>query len=53
MITNTNLGKHGEFGNQLFQIAAVIGTALKNDTDFNFFKWKGLISNTEYSKYFN
>lgn len=52
MITNTNLGKHGEFGNQLFQISAVIGCALKNNTDFNFFKWKGLISNTEYSKFF-
>lgn len=52
MITYTNLGKNGEFGNQLFQISAVIGTALKHNTDFNFPKWKGFVSQTEYSKYF-
>lgn len=52
MITFRNLGKHGEFGNQLFQIAAVIGTAIKNNTIFNFPKWKGLISGTEYPTYF-
>ena len=52
MITFTNLGRQGEFGNQLFQISSVIGAALKNNTEFNFPKWKGLISQTEYSKYF-
>ena len=52
MITFTNLGRHGEFGNQLFQIAAVVGTAMKNNTQFDFPKWKGLISQTEYAKYF-
>ena len=52
MITFTNLGRQGEFGNQLFQISAVVGTALKNNTNFDFPKWKGLISQTEYSKYF-
>ena len=29
MITFSNLGRHGEFGNQLFQIAATIGYARK------------------------
>ena len=52
MITFRNLGKHGEFGNQLFQIAAVIGAATKNNTVFSFPKWRGLMSGTEYSTYF-
>jgi hypothetical protein len=43
-ITFTNLGKLGRLGNQLFQISAVIGTALKNEMMFTFPEW-------EFSKY--
>lgn len=50
--TFSMLGRHGEFGNQLFQIAATIGYAQKNKKDYIFPKWEGLISNDEYSKYF-
>lgn len=52
MITATQLGRNGEFGNQLFQIAAVIGTALKHNVLFNFPKWKCVYSQIEYSKCF-
>jgi hypothetical protein len=52
MITFKNLGRQGEFGNQLFQIAAVIGTAIKHNDEFNFPHWKGLMSGTDYSKFF-
>jgi hypothetical protein len=52
MITFSQLGKHGEFGNQLFQIAATIGFATKLNTDYLFPLWKGLISQEEYGKYF-
>ncbi len=40
MITYTNLGKRGNLGNQLFQIAATIGIANKNHQDYCFPKWK-------------
>lgn len=45
MITFKNLGKYGQLGNQLFQIASTIGIAHLNKQDFIFPKWK-------YSKYF-
>lgn len=45
MITFSQLGNFGRFGNQLFQIASTIGIALKNKHEFIFPKW-------EYSKYF-
>lgn len=45
MITFSRLGKKGNLGNQMFQIASTIGIALKNNQEFSFPKW-------EYSKYF-
>lgn len=52
MVTFSQLGRHGEFGNQLFQIAATIGHALKSDQEYIFPPWKGLTSQEEYSQYF-
>lgn len=46
MIIYSLLGKKGNFGNQLFQIASTIGIATKNGHEFAFQKW-------EYAKYFN
>ena len=40
MITFSKLGKKGNLGNQLFQIAATIGIAKKNNHDFCFLEWK-------------
>ncbi|KAF2333113.1 alpha-1,2-fucosyltransferase [Flavobacterium daemonense] len=45
MITFSNLGKKGNLGNQLFQIASTIGIAEKNNQVFCFPKW-------QYSEYF-
>jgi len=45
MITFSRLGKKGNLGNQMFQIASTVGIALKNDQEFSFPKW-------EYSEYF-
>lgn len=45
MITFSRLGSFGRLGNQLFQIAAVLGLAKNNNTNAKFNKW-------EYSKYF-
>lgn len=45
MITYSRLGKKGNIGNQLFQIASTIGIATKHGHSFSFPKWK-------YSKYF-
>jgi len=52
MVTFTQLGRHGEFGNQLFQIAATIGHAFKSNQEYMFPLWRGLTSQEEYSKYF-
>lgn len=52
MVTFSQLGKHGEFGNQLFQIAATIGHAFNVKDDAIFPKWVGLLSNDDYAKYF-
>jgi hypothetical protein len=51
MVTFTQLGRHGEFGNQLFQIAATIGHAFKSNQEYMFPLWRGLTSQEEYSKY--
>lgn len=40
MITFSNLGKYGRLGNQLFQIASVIGIAHANRHNYVFPKWK-------------
>jgi hypothetical protein len=45
MITYSNLGKKGNLGNQLFQIASTIGLAEKNHQEYCFPFW-------EYSDYF-
>jgi hypothetical protein len=52
MVTFSQLGKHGEFGNQLFQIAATIGHSIKSNQDYMFPRWIGLISQEDYSRYF-
>lgn len=41
----SNLGTYGWYGNQLYQIAATIGVAVKNNMDYMFPTWK-------YSEYF-
>lgn len=40
MITFSNLGQYGRLGNQMFQIASVIGIAGKNGHDYIFPEWK-------------
>jgi hypothetical protein len=45
MITFSRLGKKGNLGNQMFQIASTVGIALNNNQEFYFPKW-------EFSKYF-
>jgi hypothetical protein len=52
MITTTQLGRNGEFGNHLFQIAATIGHAVKVNQEYIFPKWVGLSSKDYYTKYF-
>jgi hypothetical protein len=39
MITYSNLGKKGDLGNQLFQIASIIGIAEKNHQEYCFPIW--------------
>jgi len=46
MITFLNLGKKGNLGNQLFQIASTIGIAEKNNQEYSFPIWN-------YSQYFD
>lgn len=45
MIGFTRLERKGNLGNQLFQIASIMGIAIKNNTEFLFPKWK-------YAEYF-
>lgn len=52
MVTFSELGRHGEFGNQLFQIAATVGHAVKSNQSYIFPKWQGLVSGHQYSQYF-
>lgn len=52
MITFLSLGKHGELGNQLFQIAATIGYALKFNKEYIFPKWFCERSQIYYNPYF-
>ena len=40
MITYLKLGRHGRLGNQMFEIAGTIGTAINNGHDFGFPEWK-------------
>lgn len=45
-VTFIELGKKGQLGNQLFQVSATIGTALRHNDNWMLPKW-------EYSDYFN
>lgn len=45
MVIFSRLGKKGNLGNQLFQIASTIGIAVNNHQDYGFPKW-------DFSKYF-
>jgi len=40
LITFKKIGKKGNLGNQLFQIASTIGLAVKHNHDFAFLEWK-------------
>lgn len=40
MITFSELGRWGNLGNQLFEISATIGTAVKHGTSYGFPSWK-------------
>lgn len=42
MITMKQLGRVGRFGNQLFQIAGIIGIARKNNHEFCFPRWENI-----------
>ena len=46
MLTFENLGKLGRLGNQMFQIASVIGIAKRSAIGFCFPEW-------EYQEFFN
>ena len=52
IVTYTNLGSNGEFGNQLFQIAATYAYGLENNRQAIFPKWYCNVSNNSYSQYF-
>ena len=52
MITHLSLGKNGEFGNQLFQIAATVSHATSNEDTFIFPKWECIISGVYYTPFF-
>lgn len=40
MITYSKIGKKGNLGNQLFQIASTIGIALQSNQKYSFLEWK-------------
>ncbi len=46
LLTFTQLGQYGRLGNQLFQIAATIGLAIKNGLEYTIPPW-------EYARYFD
>lgn len=52
MITFQLLGRLGELGNQLFQIAAVIGLAVKHNVEFTFPEWKCSYTGIQYWRHF-
>lgn len=52
MITFQSLGKHGEFGNQLFQIAATVSHALTNNDDYILPKWRCILTDYCYKPLF-
>lgn len=60
MISNLSIGHYGRFGNQLFQIAAVIGISRESNQEYKFLPWLnadhkerfGSDEDVECSKYF-
>lgn len=52
MITHLSLGNNGEFGNQLFQIAAAVAHSIRNDDDYIFPEWRCVISGVYYTPFF-
>jgi hypothetical protein len=52
IVTYSNLGSNGEFGNQLFQIAATYAYGLKNNREPIFPKWLCKISGKYYTNFF-
>jgi len=53
IVTYTNLGANGEFGNQLFQIAATYSYGLDNNREPVFPKWYCRVSGNHYSHCFD
>lgn len=51
-VTFSNLGKYGEFGNQLFEIATTVAYGLRTGRQSVFPAWKCINSSKEYSQYF-
>jgi hypothetical protein len=51
-VTFSNLGRYGEFGNQLFEIAATYAYGLRTGRKAMFPKWRCYVSGIEYSQYF-
>ena len=52
-VTFSQLGQMGEFGNQLFQIAATYAYSIQNGIEIILPKWKCRVSGKEYSDYFD
>lgn len=52
IVTYNNLGANGEFGNQLFQIAATYSYGLKSGRDVVFPPWRCVVSGREHAQYF-
>lgn len=52
MITFSQLGRYGELGNQLFQIAATIGYATRVEQEYGFPLWHCTKSDTKYFELF-
>jgi hypothetical protein len=52
VITFSGLGSHGELGNQLFQVAAVLGYAANHDKNPIFPVWKCNLSSRDYTEIF-
>lgn len=52
IVTYNNLGNNGEFGNQLFQIAATYSYGLQNNRSPKFLQWRCGVSGNIYSQYF-
>lgn len=52
MVTSSQIGRNGRFGNQLFQISALVGFGLKNSLDIALPKWYCELSDVCFDKYF-